>query len=151
MNTTGPVVYKLPKELINGWILIVDDISFYNSLVTQALAHFGFVGKIVFASGIQEAIEKIREHLNQGIVFDLVISDLHLSDGKGMDLIRNIRLNESTQNIATILMTTDSEKKTIMLALELGADHFVIKPIVVDKLYSAIIFAWNKRHNNKNT
>jgi two-component system chemotaxis response regulator CheY len=148
MNTSGTAKFQLPKELINGWVLIVDDISFYNSLVTQALTQFGFVGKIFFASGIQDAVEKIRQHLNQGIVFDLVVSDLHLSDGKGVDLIRNIRLNEATQNITTILMTTDSEKKNILLALELGADHFVLKPLVVEKFYSAIIFAWNKRHNN---
>ncbi len=138
---------KLPSSLINGTILIVDDISFYNSLVTQSLSLYGFTGTIVYASSVKEAIEKIRISLDSGKMFDLIISDLHLSDAKGSDLVKHVRLNKVTENIPFILMTTDSEHKSILSALECGIDHYVIKPINADNLFNSIIFSWKKRNN----
>ena len=145
-NPNKPKVGKLPEPLIKGTILIVDDISFYNSLVTQSLSLYGFTGTIVFAPSVHEAFTIIRDILNSGKVVDLIISDLHLSDAKGSDLAKQIRLNKVTENIPFVLMTTDSERKSILMALDSGVDHFVIKPIDAGKLLDSINFAWKKRN-----
>jgi two-component system chemotaxis response regulator CheY len=145
-NPQNSLLNKLPARLISGTVLIVDDVSFYGSLVTQSLNLYGFVGTIVFAPSVHEAFKKIKEVLSSNGRIDLIISDLHLSDAKGSDLAKQIRENKETENIPFILMTTDSEKKNILNALDSGVDHFVIKPIVAEKLFSSILFAWKKRN-----
>jgi two-component system response regulator RegX3 len=57
--------------------------------------------------------------------FDLVVLDMMLSDGSGIELLREIRSNSDTPVI--LLGAGDSEAERV-LGLELGADDYVAKP-----------------------
>lgn len=57
--------------------------------------------------------------------FDLLILDINLSDGNGLDFLRKIK---SGQNIPIILLTANDMETDIVAGLETGADDYITKP-----------------------
>ena len=57
--------------------------------------------------------------------FDLLILDVNLPDGSGLDLLRQARL---TGSVPVILLTTNDLETDIVAGLESGADDYITKP-----------------------
>lgn len=57
--------------------------------------------------------------------FDLLILDINLPDGSGLDLMRQIRASYSTP---VILLTANDMELDIVTGLEAGADDYITKP-----------------------
>lgn len=62
----------------------------------------------------------------QGMVFDLLILDINLPDGSGLELLRTLRQN-GTSTPAILLTANDLELDEVT-GLEAGADDFITKP-----------------------
>ena len=75
--------------------------------------------------------------------FDLVITDLRLPDGDGMEVIRT--LHGAQPALPIIMMTSYSSLDTAIAALKNGAVDYVIKPFHNDALLFAIERALNER------
>ncbi len=71
------------------------------------------------------------EHLNRQ-PFDLIIADLLLPDGHGLDLVERLVVKPYLQDIPVMFCTANADAKTVERALALGAVDFVKKPINVD-------------------
>lgn len=56
---------------------------------------------------------------------DLVILDINLPDGNGLDYLQEIKRNGNTQ---VILLTANDLETDIVTGLELGADDYITKP-----------------------
>lgn len=72
-----------------------------------------------------------REHLERQPV-DLLITDVRLPDGDGLDFVESLVVRPHFQDIPVMLCTAVSDAKTVERALGLGAVDFVRKPIGVD-------------------
>jgi len=57
--------------------------------------------------------------------FDLLILDINLPDGSGLDLLREVRKNSA---VPIILLTANDMETDIVVGLESGADDYVTKP-----------------------
>jgi DNA-binding response OmpR family regulator len=134
-----------PDGMLFSKVLIVDDLSFYTSLVKQTLDNHGFKGSVDYASNLATAVQKISESIKSESVYQLIITDLNLPDGNGIDLAKKLRQNKYTMNMAIVLISTSSENDKIIYALQNGVDNFVIKPLDADDLFTKVKFAWNKR------
>jgi signal transduction histidine kinase/CheY-like chemotaxis protein len=65
---------------------------------------------------------------------DLVITDIHLPDGKGFDVLRGLREDDRTAKIPVIALTADA-MPTNMHNMELaGFDHILTKPLKIPDL-----------------
>ncbi len=65
---------------------------------------------------------------------DLVITDIHLPDGKGFDVLRGLREDDRTAKIPVIALTADA-MRTNMHNMELaGFDHILTKPLKIQEL-----------------
>lgn len=66
----------------------------------------------------------------QGILpgrdFDLLILDVNLPDGSGLDLLRDVRRRHSS--VPVILLTANDLETDIVVGLESGADDYITKP-----------------------
>ena len=58
--------------------------------------------------------------------FDLLILDVNLPDGSGLDLLRDVRRRHSS--IPVILLTANDLETDIVVGLESGADDYITKP-----------------------
>lgn len=57
--------------------------------------------------------------------FDLLILDINLPDGSGLDLLRTFRKNHATP---VILLTANDMETDVVTGLEMGADDYITKP-----------------------
>ena len=64
---------------------------------------------------------------------DLFLLDIMLPDGNGLDLCKELKMNENTQNIPVVLMSAHADISRME-----GADDFIAKPFDVDELLQRI-------------
>ena len=62
----------------------------------------------------------------QGVVFDLLILDINLPDGSGLELLRTLRQNGNST--PAILLTANDLELDEVTGLEAGADDYITKP-----------------------
>lgn len=60
-----------------------------------------------------------------GVNFDLVILDINLPDGNGLDLLRELK---KTSAMPVIMLTANDMETDIVAGLEMGADDYITKP-----------------------
>jgi CheY-like chemotaxis protein len=70
-----------------------------------------------------------------GGAFDLLISDVGLPDGNGMDLVRYLRTQRPIRGIAISGFGMDTD---ISKSLEAGFSEHLVKPVKLEKLEAAI-------------
>ena len=100
-------------------ILIVEDNESMAKMLQQALTGEGY--RIFLARDKQEGIEKIqRENI------DLVLSDLRLPSGTGIDILQATR--EQSPFIPVIIMTAYGKIEDAVRAVKEGAYDFITKP-----------------------
>ena len=71
------------------------------------------------------ALSQARGHLRGGR-FDLLILDINLPDGSGIDLLRTLRAN--ADSTPAILLTANDLELDEVTGLEAGADDYITKP-----------------------
>jgi len=117
-------------------ILVVDDEPPIRRLLRTSLSSQGF-GVVEAADG-REAEEQIRRSSP-----DLVILDLGLPDMSGLDLIRTVRAGGSSLPI--LVLSSRSDERGKVEALDLGADDYVTKPFGTAELFARIRAALRHR------
>jgi type II secretory ATPase GspE/PulE/Tfp pilus assembly ATPase PilB-like protein/CheY-like chemotaxis protein len=116
-----------------GPILVVDDEHQDLLLVSASLKQMGF--DVVEADGGPKAQELIESGEHD---FCLVVMDLHMPDVDGNALLRTIRHSLATQNLPVIVLTSSPDPRDELALLEAGADDFLLKPVVVDRLEARV-------------
>jgi two-component system response regulator PilR (NtrC family) len=76
-------------------------------------------------------VEEARRALG-GKTYDLVLCDVMMPDGNGLDLLREIKAAEPDP--AVIMMTAYTSTKSAIEAMKLGAADYISKPFDVDEL-----------------
>lgn len=102
-------------------ILIVDDDPDIQRLVSFNLQQVGY--EPLLAGTGREALAEIHR-----VVPDLVILDLMLPDIDGMEVCRQLRLNEKTKRTPVLMLTARGEEIDRVVGFEVGADDYVTKP-----------------------
>ena len=106
-------------------ILIAEDEGTLREGLSQAFSESGF--KVVQAASGREAIEKMERQ-----VFDLVVTDMKMPGGDGMEVLRRARnVNEDTP---VIIMTAFGTVEGAVEAIKQGAYDYIQKPFSIDEL-----------------
>ena len=79
---------------------------------------------------------------------NLVILDLMLPGISGLDVCRDIRMNEVNENVAVVMLTAKSEEIDRIVGFELGADDYVTKPFSVRELILRVKVLLKKRSDD---
>lgn len=108
-------------------VLFVDDERLIREMVSDMLSDT--VGHVSLASNGQEGLEF---YLNSLRPIDIVISDQTMPVMQGLDMLEKIKAHNPSQKC--IMITAHSEAKYMLRAIEIGIEHFIIKPIIFDKL-----------------
>jgi DNA-binding response OmpR family regulator len=118
-----------PEKSMGTLVLVVDDEADFVATYERLLARQGFtvIAATSRASGVA-AIEREHPHL--------VISDLRLPDGSGLDLVRAARAMPDPPTV--IVVTGYPSAGTREAALEAGASAFLAKPFAAANLLAAI-------------
>ncbi|MEC7271779.1 MAG: response regulator [Pseudomonadota bacterium] len=79
---------------------------------------------------------------------NLVILDLMLPGISGLDVCRDLRMNEVNENVAVVMLTAKSEEVDRIVGFELGADDYVTKPFSVRELILRVKVLLKKRSDD---
>jgi CheY-like chemotaxis protein len=112
-----------------GPVLVVDDESQDLLVVSSALRSMGF--DVVEADGGVKALELIQ---NGSHDFCLVVMDLIMPEVDGTTLLQAIRRSLATQALPVVVLTSSEDPQDELEVLEAGADDFLLKPVVPDRL-----------------
>lgn len=117
-------------------MLVEDDRDIANNLMYKLKDLY----KIDNARSYKEAINLLKEK------YDLVIMDITLPDGDGVELYKNY-----VKGIPTIFLTAVSDEEKIVDALNSGAEDYMVKPFSTKELVARInkIFRINKNKTIK--
>jgi DNA-binding NtrC family response regulator len=107
-------------------ILVVDDEEIKRVSLADDLVNAGF--KTASVSDGQEAIDLLAHES-----FDVVITDLRMSNMNGMELLKHIKCNEDAQT-DVIMMTAYGSIPMAVEAMKLGAYNFITKPFRNEEL-----------------
>lgn len=109
-------------------VLVIDDEAEVRSVVARALRADGH------AVATAEDLESARERVAEGT--DLIVLDLRLPDGFGLELCRELRADGST--VPILLLTALSQVALRVEGLDAGADDFLGKPFAVAELRARV-------------
>ena len=110
-------------------ILIVEDDVFLREGLTELLVSENY--EITVAESVGDAKTFLDNKK-----FDLVILDVRLPDGNGLDLCREIRSNGD--DVPVLFLTACDDENEIIAGLDSGADDYVTKPFGIRILLSRI-------------
>ena len=112
-------------------VLIVDDIPENIQNLGEMIKDFDLDVKI--AEGGEEAIEIIDSYTP-----DIILLDLMMPRVNGWDVIDHVRKKYSKNEMVIIVVSLLSNKDNIDECYELGANDYIIKPVIKARLTSAI-------------
>lgn len=106
----------------NMKFLVVDDFSTMRRIVRNLLKELGFSNVHEAEDGI-EALKKLRAES-----FDFVVSDWNMPNMTGLELLKEIRKDDSLKHLPVLMVTAEAKKENIIEAAQAGASGYVVKP-----------------------
>ncbi len=125
----------MPSELR---FLVVDDFSTMRRIVCNLLKDSGFTESEEAEDG-KAALVKLRNGK-----FDFVISDINMPNVNGLQLLAEIKKDDRLKHIPVLMVTAEARKEDILLAAQLGASGYVVKPFTKAILEEKVILILKK-------
>lgn len=121
-------------------VLVIEDDSVMLKAIEYILKKDGF--HTVSARNGKEAFALIDAG-----GYDLVITDLMMPFSSGLEVISRVRSHLIASNAGIIVISAMGQESTITEAFALGADDYLIKPILVGELLSRIRKLFSSKSN----
>jgi len=123
-------------------ILIIEDEPDIRKNLEYNLSREGY--SVLTAASIAEA-----EQLIYSNNLSLILLDLMLPDGSGLDLCKKMKSDPDVQNLPIIILTAKDDEVDKVVGFELGADDYVTKPFSVRELILRIKAVLKRGENKK--
>jgi response regulator RpfG family c-di-GMP phosphodiesterase len=124
----------------NRRILIVDDEVMFLPLVAQMLVQEGW--EVETATSVDDALQCL-----EASTFGLLLTDLHMGEIGGMELIRQAR--EAWPNMVVAIMTGYGTTPGVIEAMRLGCGGYLLKPFTREQLLATVQNAMEKNRLEK--
>lgn len=114
-------------------ILVVDDEKDVQVLFEQRFRKEirGHEMEFVFAYSGEEALAYLNSRDHEAV---LILSDINMPGMSGLELLRQIKLKHSEPPPVVMMITAYGDPENVRIAMELGADDFLTKPLEFNML-----------------
>jgi len=112
-------------------VLIVDDEFAIRDMLRMALEMAEF--RCLEAEDIQRAYTLVVDERP-----DVILLDWMLPGGSGLELLRRLKRNELTRDLAVIMLTAKTAEDNVIQGLDVGADDYITKPFAPRELIARI-------------
>jgi len=102
-------------------VLLVDDSGVMRKIIARGLNSL-WVDEVVEAADGVEALAAFGD----GTGFDLILTDWNMPNMNGLELIQAIR--GAGHKLPIMMITTESEKSQVLLAIQAGVNDYLVKP-----------------------
>jgi len=104
-------------------ILVVDDVDSMRKVTMSILMVAEYTNVTQATDGV-EALKLLQDEL-----FDLIICDWEMPNMDGLELLIEIKKDERLKDIPLLMLTSNTEKAKVNVAINAGASDYIIKPI----------------------
>ena len=126
-------------------ILVVEDDRHLNTGIIMALQNGGMMLNSAYAvSEAWDCLNRVAKETGEG--YDLVILDVNLPDGSGLDLLMKLR---SRSSVPVILLTANDMEADIVTGLAMGADDYITKPFSLAVLRARVQVQLRRSRSDK--
>lgn len=116
-------------------ILLVDDSGTMRAIQKRCLFKLGVSpDDVVEAENGQVALEAFGAG-----TFDIILTDQNMPVMDGLTFVKGVR--ETNKEIPIVMITTESERSRVIVAIEAGVSDYLVKPFTPDDL-SAKLRKW---------
>ena len=112
-------------------VLIVDDEFAIRDMLRMALEIAEY--RCIEAENIQQAHTLIVDERP-----DIILLDWMLPGGSGLELLRRLKRDETTQEVPVIMLTAKTTEDNVIQGLDVGADDYITKPFAPRELIARI-------------
>lgn len=122
-------------------ILVVDDFETMRKIVRSLLTEIGLTNVAEADDGLT-ALPMLKKEK-----FDFLITDWNMPGMEGIDLLKEIRSDESLKHMPVLLVTAESKREQILEAAQAGVNGYVVKPFTsatLQEKLESILDALNK-------
>ena len=116
----------------NMKILVVDDSATMRRIVSNVLSMLGFANITTAING-KDALQALGSD-----DFDLVVSDWKMEPINGLDLLKKIRGDEKLKDLPFIMLSAESDKRSIIETINNGVSEYIVKPFSKETLKGKI-------------
>jgi len=120
----------MDKQLKLKIIVVEDSVSIREAIAFRLEASGYEVEK---AENGLEALKKFN-----GSKIDLLLTDFHMPEMNGLELIKNVRKLEEYRTLPILVLTTENQKELILQAKQAGGTGWLSKPFSMEKLVQTI-------------
>ena len=113
---------------VNIKVLVVDDFATMRRIIKNVLKQLGFT-KVLEADDGTTALEILKENK-----VDLIISDWNMPKMTGLDLLKTIRGEKTTQSIPFLMVTAEAQKDNVIQAVQSGVSNYLVKPFTAEAI-----------------
>jgi type IV pilus assembly protein PilB len=144
VQENNPPQSELPRDAGKARVLIVEDDRIVTTVVKYFLELEGF--EVVLAKDGLVGLETAKRNPPQ-----VIVTDLNMPGMNGMEMVKALRADESTRGIPILMLTSEESVDSETLALSLGADDYVHKPVEPRRLAARIkaLLARSKTRSNQ--
>ena len=75
---------------------------------------------------------------------DMLVLDINMPEFTGLDLLEYLRRHPEWETLPIVMLSSEAADVTVDEAMALGADSYVMKPVVLEELEKAIDTAFQK-------
>jgi Response regulators consisting of a CheY-like receiver domain and a winged-helix DNA-binding domain len=124
-------------------ILLVEDDDDDASLTIMALKRKNLVNNLI---RLNDGVQAIDFVFSQGAFAGrpadefprVILLDLKMPKLSGIDVLRRIKSDDRTKHIPVVVLTSSKENPDLAICYQLGANSYIVKPVVFEDFLSAI-------------
>lgn len=119
-------------------ILVVDDIPLNVMLIEKMMAMQGV--KALKANSGKVALEMIEQDCPDVVLLDIIMPEMN-----GYEVVEKIREKYTQEQLPIVMLSALNANDDVAKAKKLGANDFLTKPVVAERLFNTLFTILNER------
>ncbi|MDR2546190.1 MAG: response regulator [Lachnospiraceae bacterium] len=123
-------------------IFLVDDVKYYLVAIKERLKSKYEIYPIQTAESLLEMLVNVTP--------ELILLDINMPDTDGFEIIKMLKENPTYETIPVVFLTGSKDKESMVKAMKLGANDFILKPFTDNDIIDSVEVQLNPQAKARN-